>query len=62
MNAASHLNLSLFNQTPRLGTIVVSAIGGVTKTTKSTSSGSIDVLFGGVATSHIEFHGFNNVS
>lgn len=62
VNAASHLNLSLFNQRPQLGVLdLTSTNGGVAKFSGTTPGGSIDVLFGGIATSHISYNGFDDV-
>jgi hypothetical protein len=60
VNAASHLNLTLFNQRPQLGVLDVTAPGGVAKFPGG-SAGTINVLFGGKATSHISYFGFDDV-
>jgi hypothetical protein len=61
VNAASDLNLTLFNQRPQLGVLDVTAIGGVVDFPGTNPSGTIGVLFGGKATSHISYFGFNDV-
>ena len=61
VDAASDLNLTLFNQRPQLGVLDVTANGGGVDFSETSSSGTIGVLFGGKATSHISYFGFNDV-
>jgi hypothetical protein len=64
VNAASHLNLSLYNQQPQKdagGVLVVNSNGFVTFSGMH-PNGTVDVFFAGYPFSQISYNGFENVS